>query len=167
MRYLIFLLLLACSTTPDFAYRREDWGGWTDSDHDCQDTRQEVLLAESKSPVRFRTSSECSIASGRWVDFYSGEVLTDPGLIDIDHVVSVKEAYDLGGSSWSRRRRSAFYNDRLNLVVTSRHTNRSKGADGPKDWVPPNPGRCRQYMARRAEVLLKYGLKPDVVRCME
>lgn len=167
MRYLVFLLLLACSTTPDSAYRRADWGGWTDPDRDCQDTRQEVLLAESKSPVRFKTSAECSIASGRWEDFYSGEVLTDPALIDIDHVVSVKEAYDGGGSTWSKRRRSTFYNDRLNLVVTSRHTNRSKGDAGPKDWTPPDPSRCRQYMARRAEVLSKYGLKPDQTRCGE
>ena len=59
------------SAIPD--YDRGEWRHWTDEDGDCQDARQEALVAESVSPVFYTDSGRCRVASGIWVGPYTGE----------------------------------------------------------------------------------------------
>lgn len=84
-------------------YNRSDWGRWIDADHDCQDTRQEVLIRQSEVPVTFKTDKHCHVVSGKWTDPYTGEVITNASDLDIDHMVPLKEAHDSGGWQWTRR----------------------------------------------------------------
>lgn len=82
-------------------YDREGWPHSLDEDGDCQDARQEVLLAESLEPARFDRNG-CRVASGLWRDAYTGEVCRDPGALDpgaldVDHLVPLAEAHRLGG----------------------------------------------------------------------
>ena len=48
-------------------YDRRNWKHWTDADGDCQDARNEVLIAESATAVTFRTNDQCRVASGEWL----------------------------------------------------------------------------------------------------
>ena len=50
-------------TTP---YNRKDWPHWIDADGDCQNTRQELLIATSKKPVQFKDSKHCTVIYGEW-----------------------------------------------------------------------------------------------------
>ena len=50
-------------------YDRRNWKHWTDADGDCQDARNEVLIAESATAVTFRTNDQCRVASGEWRRF--------------------------------------------------------------------------------------------------
>ena len=87
-------------------YARNMYGGWRDADHDCQDARQEVLIAESLVPPTLDDAG-CRVVSGLWYGLFSGQAFTDPSKLDIDHLVPLKEAHQSGGHAWTRDRRRA------------------------------------------------------------
>jgi hypothetical protein len=47
-------------------YDRALFKHWVDVDRDCQTARAEVLIAETLTPVTFTTTSNCTVATGRW-----------------------------------------------------------------------------------------------------
>lgn len=139
------------------AYKREYFGrGWADEDRDCQNTRHEVLAAQSTGPVRFKTGRECRVVAGRWISPFTGEVIHDPSKMDIDHVVPLKWAWVHGADRWSKSKREKFANDPANLLSVEASLNRQKGADGPDKWLPP-ANQC-QYVLRFLRVAKSYQL---------
>ena len=66
-------------------YDRGDWKHWVDADGDCQDARQEVLIAESLEPVTFETDEKCRVEAGQWWAPHLGHHLGNPSHIDVDH----------------------------------------------------------------------------------
>ncbi len=73
---------VAPTLAPAVPYDRDLYGGWIDADGDCQDTRQEVLIAESITPVQL-DSRGCRVVSGTWLDPFTGQTFTNPGDLDI------------------------------------------------------------------------------------
>lgn len=63
------LVLFACST---YAYDRNDYPHWIDSDGDGQDTRQEILIRDSLIEETFREDGR--VENGLWVCPYTGRV---------------------------------------------------------------------------------------------
>ena len=129
-------------------YDRDDWRHWTDNDSDCQDTRQEVLVAESRSRVTYVDDRQCRVESGRWWDPYTGTVLTDPGDLDVDHLVPLANAHRSGGWAWSEERKRLFANDlgyNAHLIAVTASANRQKGARGPEEWRPPDESYWCEY----------------------
>ena len=50
------LVITVAETPADIPdYKRSDWKHWVDTDGDCQDARQEVLIAEILEPVEYET----------------------------------------------------------------------------------------------------------------
>ncbi|MEX1363312.1 MAG: DUF1524 domain-containing protein [Nannocystaceae bacterium] len=147
---------------PAEPYDRGSWSHWVDVDGDCQDTRQEVLIAESEIPVRFRGGGRCKVASGRWRCPYTGRVITDPRRLDVDHLVPLHEAHRSGGDRWSRPRRERYANeldDADHLVAVEAGANRSKGDKAPDAWMPADPdGRC-QYLRQWLSVKRRWSLR--------
>jgi hypothetical protein len=153
---LIPLILAGCSVATDPApttdpcpedttpteYDRKDWGRWNDADGDCQDTRQEVLIRDSVVDVQLDEAG-CRVVAGKWRDPYDGSEITDPSKVDVDHLVALRDAHDSGGWQWSYDEKRLFTNDMGNLKATSQSTNRSKGARGADEWLPPlEEARC-------------------------
>jgi hypothetical protein len=138
-------------------YSRSKFGhGWTDTDGDCQDSRQEALIAQSTATVRFENNDKCRVASGRWVSPFTGEIIHDPSVMDIDHVVPLKWAWDHGADNWTDEKREAFANDPANLLSVEASLNRQKGAKGPDEWLPP-ANRC-EYILRFMRIAIEYRL---------
>ena len=78
-------------------YSRSQWKHWTDEDRNCQDARQEVLVAESLVAVTYRSEKECRVETGRWYGAFSGTYVDVPGSLDVDDLVPLKNAHLSGG----------------------------------------------------------------------
>ncbi len=142
------------------SYERSAFGhGWDDADGDCQNSRAEALIATSSTPVRFAADKECRVVTGRWISPFTGNVIQNSSKIDIDHVVPLKWAWERGARGWSQAKREKFANDMVNLWPVELSLNRSKGARGPNEWLPPS-GQCG-YVARFLRIVKQYDLQPS------
>ncbi len=139
-------------------YVRDKFNLWVDADADCQDTRDEVLLTESTA----RVSGGCDVSEGRWLSYYDNLAWSDPGDVDIDHVVPLAEAWDSGASRWTPKTRQRYANDlgdSRTLVAVTDNVNQSKGDQDIAEWQPEF-GRCR-YVRAWVAVKLRWSLKVD------
>jgi len=78
--------------------------------------------------------------------------------INIDHIVSLKDAYDSGASSWSDLKKESFANDTFNHVPSCGRVNSSKGSEGPSDFLRrSNDGKGLEYdIVKFCEYVKKY-----------
>jgi hypothetical protein len=146
---------------PYTPYRRRQWQHWLDEDRDCQNTRTEVLVAESEVPVRFVDARRCKVLTGRWTCPYTGKVVVDPRLLDVDHVVALSNAARSGGHDWAPKRKNAYandVNDPLHLVAVDRSTNQAKGDRGPEAWLPPRREFRCTYLRTWVAIKKRWGL---------
>jgi hypothetical protein len=154
--FLIFPIYL--NATTDISYNRKDWKHWLDDDKDCQNTRAEILIARSKVPVTFTSMKNCTVLNGKWDDFYFNEIHFIASQIDIDHVIPLKHAHDIGGYQWSAQRKKEFANDEANLAVTNRKYNRQKGAQTIATWLPIEKKYACRYVNQWINIKNKYQL---------
>lgn len=148
----------AKNTIPAKPYNRKDWPHWIDADGDCQDTRQELLIATSKIEVQFKDSRHCTVTYGKWYGVYTGKIFTKALDVDIDHIVPLAHAHRHGADKWTRAQRRVFANDFENLLVVSDSANRSKSDQAPNEWLPPLKSYWCEYGKRWKKIKDKYQL---------
>lgn len=142
-------------------YDRRLYGSWADVDSDCLDTRHEVLRDLATGPVTMSPDG-CRVIRGRWNDPYTGRIHRQARQLDIDHLVPLAWAHARGGDRWSARKRRRFANDPVNLFAVQASVNRSKGAAGPLEWLPPDPAYHCSYVTRFQRVVRLYGIEYEV-----
>jgi hypothetical protein len=157
-------LLALLPTQPEdrTGYRRDLFVHWIDANGDGCDTRHEVLIEQSLTPVTVGTG--CSLSGGSWFSFYDGLTFTDPSQLDIDHMVPLAEAWDSGASVWSADRRERYANDLgvpWALIAVSASSNRSKGDSDPAEWMPPAASAECTYLAEWLAVKVRWRLAVD------
>jgi hypothetical protein len=159
LAFVIFTILAASTAFSDQIpkYDRDLFGGWSDTDRDCQNMRHELLQDLSTATVGF-SQNTCRVTRGRWLDPYTDKIFYESRLLDIDHLVPLKYSWDRGAHSWTTKKRRQFSNDPINLFAVEKSVNRQKSASGPAEWLPPNiKFRC-QYILRFQRVVKLYGL---------
>lgn len=157
--YLIVLIFGLSNSLDAQTYNRKEWHPrWTDEDHNCRNTRNEILLERSLVPVEFANNKKCSVLKGKWKDFYYPAVHYNAKDVDIDHLVPLFEAHKSGGAAWSRDKKRKFANDPENLVITSQKANRQKGANTLKTWLPVNLSYACKYYKQWMYIKKKYEL---------
>lgn len=138
-------------------YDRARFSHWIDADADCQDTRDEVLAAESL--VRVTT---CDVQRGKWLSYYDGVTTLTSSGFDVDHLVPLAEAWDSGARRWNAATRQRYANDLRDprtLVAVTASSNRSKSDRDPAEWMP-GLGGCR-YVRQWVAVKIRWQLRVD------
>jgi hypothetical protein len=142
-------------------YAREQFGdGWGDIGY-C-DTRNYILKRDLKNIV-LRSGENCIVQSGTLNDPYTGKTINfvrgvkTSLAVQIDHVVSLSNAWSTGAQKLSFSTRVKLANDPLELLAVDGPTNQSKSDSDAANWLPRAAYRCA-YVARQIAVKRKYKL---------
>jgi hypothetical protein len=144
-------------------YKRELFKHWTDDDGDSCDAREEVLIAESKTQAQVDAYG-CKVIAGDWYSEYDGLLHTDPSEVQIDHVVSLKEAWDSGAWAWSPSQRQKFANDisdSRSLIAVTGSVNQSKGERDLSNWLPPRSQDICRFVSDVVAIKAQWKLSMD------
>jgi hypothetical protein len=158
----VLLTLPVKGRAPMTGYDRGLFGApWIDVDGNGCDTRDDVLARDLARP-RYEAGSDCVLATGKLPDPYTGQVVPFVrgygDLVDIDHVVSLGNAWATGAFGWNTTKRLRLANDPANLLAVDRSTNRQKGDGDAATWLPPNKRFRCAYVARQIAIKATYGL---------
>lgn len=149
---------------PTVAYNRKaQFGTWINypGDQACLNTRNKVLLRESKSTVTY-TPDGCAVQTGQWDDPYTGTEFTSTRDIQIDHFVPLKNAYMTGAFEWDQPKRCLYANymgNAFHLLAVNGTQNMIKGDNSPAAYVPPNKNYSCQYLKQWLQVKVIWGLR--------
>lgn len=155
-------------------YRRAAFGeSWDDDNsapggHNGCDTRNDILNRDLVDKT-FVAIKRCpsAVATGMLHDPYTNAVVSfvrgnqTGASVQIDHIVPLALAWDLGARDWPDDLRLRFANDPANLLAVAGKPNQDKGDQEPARWMPPNRAFWCQYAVQFAEVLRGYTLPVD------
>ena len=155
-------------------YRRAAFGdAWDDNNsapggrNGC-DTRDDILdrdLVEKTFVVTKRCPQ--AVATGVLHDPYTSATIPFTrgaqvgAAVQIDHLVPLAYAWDMGARNWPDDMRIRFANDPANLLAVAGIVNQDKGDQPPGSWMPPNQAFWCQYAMQFIAVLRGYALPVD------
>lgn len=157
-----------------YDYRRLAFGeAWSDDNpapggHNGCDTRNDVLDRDlvDKTYVSIKRCPH-AVATGTLHDPYTNDTVAFVrgnqvgAAVQIDHIVPLALAWDLGARDWTDDMRLRFANDPANLLAVEGQANQDKGDKEPALWMPPNIAFRCQYAVQFVAVLRGYGLPVD------
>lgn len=145
---------------PKTGYSRTQFGsGWRR--YEGCDMRNTILARDMIEAIR---DEKCRVVQGRLVDPYTGaEVAFIRGVessqaVQIDHIVSLSNAWQTGAQQLTSERRATFANDPLNLIAVDGRANQAKGDGDAATWLPANKSFRCEYIERQVRVKYAYEL---------
>ncbi len=162
-RALDVLALITVENEQQAGYQRDLFAEGLDVDGDSCATRDEVLIRETLVTPQVDPSG-CGVLAGQWLSVYDGVTVTHPAVLEVDHVVALKEAWDSGAWQWDVARRAEFANDLVDartLRAVTAHSNASKGQADPSNWLPSNEAFVCTYLADWIAIKARWELSMD------
>jgi uncharacterized protein DUF1524 len=157
-----------------YDYRRDAFGdAWTDDNdapggHNGCDTRDDILnrdlvdktyVSIKRCPDAVETGTLHDPYTNATIDFHRGAGVG--ASVEIDHIVPLALAWDMGAYNWPVPERVRFANDPANLLAVSGKANEDKGDSQPALWMPPNNAFWCQYAVQYIAVSRAYALPVD------
>lgn len=126
---------------------------------------RDTILARDMTHVVYSPKG-CLVLYGILYDPYSGFMIQyrqkpgNPGseTVQVDHIVSLEDAWKTGADLLTQQKRVDFANDPLNLIAVGITEVRDRGGKDASEWLPSNVGLHCAYLARQVEVKTKYNL---------
>jgi hypothetical protein len=157
-----------------YDYHRSAYGDAWDDDNDAPgghngcDTRDDILNRDlvDKTYVSVKRCPN-AVATGTLHDPYTNTTIAFQRgakvgeAVQIDHIVPLAYAWDMGAYDWTVPERLRFANDPANLLAVEGQANQDKGDSPPAQWMPPNTAFACQYAMQFIAVLRGYGLPVD------
>ncbi len=146
---------------PKSGYSRDQFGASWATVGGC-DTRQ-VVLRRDLRPVAVDTDG-CTVVRGVLTDPYTGRRIafrrgpTSSDDVQIDHVVSLSDAWQKGAQTWTAAEREAFANDPVELLAVDGAANAAKSDSDAASWLPPAKSYRCVFIARQITVKSRYRL---------
>ena len=130
--------------------------------HNGCNTRDDILRRDL-ADLQVRPGT-CFAQRGILHDPYTGATIvfvrgpdTSPA-VQIDHLVSLSDAWYKGARFWDDQRRRDFANDPRNLLAVAGQANFDKAFRDAASWLPPNVAFRCGFVARQVEVKTDYQL---------
>ncbi|WP_280835437.1 HNH endonuclease family protein [Mycolicibacterium frederiksbergense] len=130
--------------------------------HNGCNTRDDILRRDLADLVV--RPGTCFAASGVLHDPYTGAQIVfvrgpdTSSAVQIDHLVSLSDAWYKGARTWDPQRRKDFANDPRNLIAVAGQANFDKAFRDAAGWLPPNAAFRCEFVARQVEVKAGYRL---------
>jgi hypothetical protein len=154
-----------------YDYHRSAYGDAWDDDNDAPgghngcDTRDDILNRDlvDKTYVSIKRCPN-AVATGTLHDPYTNTTIVFQRgakvgeAVQIDHIVPLAYAWDMGAYGWGVPERMRFANDPANLLAVEGQANQDKGDSPPALWMPPNTAFACQYAMQFIAVLRGYQL---------
>ncbi len=170
---------------PQTGYERALFGdAWTDDvtvadGHNGCDTRNDILRRDLVDVVTKPGSNGCAVLSGTLNDPYTATSFSfqrgpeTSAEVQVDHIVSLSDAWQTGAQQWDESTRRNFANDPRNLQATLGWVNQQKGDGNAATWLPPNKAYRCTFVSRIVDVKAAYRLwvtqaeRDAIVRVLE
>ena len=156
---------------PKTGYARAQFGqAWADINRNGCDTRNDILKRDLTRVVFKVNTRSCVVASGLLHDPYSGTDINfvrgnkTSSEVQIDHIVSLSNAWQTGAFKLTVQVRTEMANDPLELLAVKGSLNQQKSDGDAATWLPPLKSYRCAFVARQVAVKSKYNLwltKPE------
>lgn len=142
--------------------RTEFYNGWPTIDG-CS-LRQRIIKRDFGDTAVLDPANSCNVISGEYDEPYTGQHQIFKSRDDIsknvqiDHVVSLSDAWQKGAQYKTKDERYQIATDPLNLLAVDSSANKQKSDGDAATWLPGNKKFRCQYVARQVSVKYKYTL---------